>query len=535
MNQQVILAEGAGVVGAINVGVVIGHVVHEDGTPSLEEVRFRLQGYAATTAGRVVAVEIEPVPDTLERVFLMLRVNGVREVNPHETPEGATVREVIPIPIKYSPEGRSTVIYRLANAEPLEEVVVDDQFCVKRTRSPQAMARAGYEVFNADHTLVSGAFGFETNADSALEVGEMPDVGVPVNLPRNLVQRHIFIAGGIGSGKSYTRGVLAEELARLGVPQVNIDVNGEMVDCARDLGGKTLSLERGEFTLPLSALTGQDVIDAVPAINRGTNIETLVAHAQEQLTKDRVLARGEDFGVQDLRDEIVRLAPNLEMNSRTSVPAAARVESLNRLSYLGAPFDWESELQPGAFVNIDCRRMLLSDLRLVTASVARDLQRLARAARLPFLVLSVDEFHLVAPNGEEVVTKQVLREIARLGRHLRIGLILTTQSPSDVDRPILKRLLTRFLHAIEPDQLDALRGVFSDAPESLVRGLPKMPVGRCVVTGAFETVKHAAVVDIRRRVTTDGGGSPPIWDELAAKGWTQKRALDELISGGHDG
>ena len=534
MNQHVILAEGTGVSGAINLGVAIGHVVHEDGTPSLEEVRFRLQGYASTTAGRVVAVEVEPVPDTLERVFLLLRVNGVREVNPHETPEGATVREVIPIPVKYSPEGRSTVIYRLAEAEPLEEVVVDELFVVKRSRSPQSMARAGSEVFDADHTLVAGAFGFETDPNLALEVGEMPDASVPVNLPRSLIQRHVFITGGIGSGKSYTRGVLAEELARLGVPQVNIDVNGEMVDCAVDLGGRSLSLERGEFTLPLSALTGQDVIDAVPAINPGTNIETLVAHAQEQLIKDRVLALGQDFGVQDLRDEIVRLAPNLEMNARTSGPAAARVESLNRLSYIGAPFDWESELQPGSFINIDCRRMLVSDLRLVTASVARDLQRLARAGRLPFLVLSVDEFHLVAPNGEEVVTRQVLREIARLGRHLRIGLILTTQSPSDVDRPILKRLLTRFLHAIEPDQLDALRGVFSDAPESLVRGLPKMPRGRCVVTGAFETVKHAAVVDIRRRVTTDGGGSPPIWDELAERGWTRKLALEDLDCGGGD-
>ena len=276
------------------------------------------------------------------------------------------------------------------------------------------------------------------------------------------------------------------------------------------------------------------MIDAVPAINRGTNIETLVSHSQEQLIKDRVLAHGENFGVQDLREEIMRLAPILEMKSNTSTPAAARVESLHRLSYIGAPFDWEAALKPGAFVNIDCRRMLVSDIRLVTAAVARDLQRLARANRIPFLVFSVDEFHLVAPNGEEVVTKQVLREIARLGRHLRIGLILTTQSPSDVDRPILKRLLTRFLHAIEPDQLDALRGVFSDAPDSLVKGLPKMPRGRCVVTGVFETVKHAVVADIRRRVTTDGGGNPPIWDELIDQGWTGKLPLDHFGGGGND-
>ena len=225
------------------------------------------------------------------------------------------------------------------------------------------------------------------------------------------------------------------------------------------------------------------------------------------------------------------IAPDLKMQSNTFRPAAARVESLNRLGYIGDPFDWEDRLRPGAFINLDCSRMLVSDLRLITASVARDLQRLARARRIPFVVLSVDEFHLVAPNAEDVVTRQVLREIARLGRHLRIGLILTTQSPSDVDRPILKRLLTRFLHAIEPDQLDSLRGVFSDASESLVRGLPKMPVGRCVVTGAFETVKHAALVDIRHRVTTDGGASPPIWDELTERGWTGKLDLEHVVRG----
>ena len=515
-------------VSQVSLGVDVGHVVHEGGTPSLEEVHIRLQGYADTTAGRVVAVEILPSVELGERTFLLLTVTGVAEVNPHETPQGATVREVIPIPVNYAPEGRSTVIYRLATAEPLEEVTVDAEFNVLRTQAPRSIARAGYVVWDAPLPLVFGAFGFEQDPDLALEVGSMPEVDVPVNLSRSVVQRHIFIGGGIGSGKSYTRGVLAEELFRLGVPQVNIDVNGEMVECAVELGGKNLSLEKGEFTLPLSALTGQDVIDAVPAINRGTNIETLVFHAQEQLIRDLVHAKGSDFGVDDLKEAIGRLAPGLKMDARTAGPAAARVESLNRLDYIGAPFPWEQALTPGAFINIDCRRMLVSDLRLVTASVARDLQRLARAERIPFLVLSVDEFHLVAPNGEDAVTKQALREIARLGRHLRIGLLLTTQSPSDVDRAILKRLLTRFLHAIEPDQLDALRGVFSDAPDAMIRALPKMPVGRCVITGAFETVKHAALVDIRQRVTTDGGGSPPIWDELESLGWPGKLPLADL-------
>src|SRR6185503_2493176 len=129
----------------------------------------------------------------------------------------------------------------------------------------------------------------------------------------------------------------------------------------------------------------------------------------------------------------------------------------------------------------------------------------------------------VAPAQDEAVATQVLREIARVGRHHRLGLILTTQSPSDVDRSILKRLLTRFLHSIEPDQLDALRGVFSDASDDLVRSMPKLPQGVAVVTGAFETVRHATVVDIRTRRTTHGGATPDIWSDLAERGWTGKR------------
>jgi len=132
---------------------------------------------------------------------------------------------------------------------------------------------------------------------------------------------------------------------------------------------------------------------------------------------------------------------------------------------------------------------------------------------------------LVAPNDDSTVTTQVLRELARIGRHYKIGLILTTQSPQDVDRSILKRLLTRFLHAIEPDQLDALRGVFSDASSTLINSLPKLPQGTCIVTGAFETIRHASVVDVRRRDTIHGGETPDIWKDFAKHGWEGKKTL----------
>jgi DNA double-strand break repair helicase HerA and related ATPase len=224
--------------------------------------------------------------------------------------------------------------------------------------------------------------------------------------------------------------------------------------------------------------------------------------------------------------------PDRKPDRRTVEPTKLRTQSLARLPFLGEPFDWRGALQPGAVINIDCRGLLIGELRLIAASIARDLQSLARQRAIPFTVLSIDEFHLVAPSDDSAVTTQVLREIARVGRHYKLGLILTTQSPSDVDRSILKRMLTRFLHAIEPDQLDALKGVFSDASQDLVRTLPKLPQGVCVLTGAFETVRHATVVRVRERKTTHGGATPDIWSELADQGWTGKRQL--ALSGEHD-
>jgi DNA helicase HerA-like ATPase len=347
----------------------------------------------------------------------------------------------------------------------------------------------------------------------------------------------MLIVGGIGAGKSYTRGVLAEELHAWGIPQVNLDVNGELIEAATELGGQNLVPGQSGFTIPVSALSSADVLEAVPSINPGTNMETLLRFAHESMQKQILQGKRNFFTVDELVDHIEHCAFVLEMttgkgdekkpDARTVEPTKLRTQSLNRIPFLGAPYDWKAALQPGAVINIDCRGLILSDLRLIAASVARDLQGLARNGELPFVVLSIDEFHLVAPNNDQVVTTQVLREIARIGRHYKLGLVLTTQSPSDVDRAILKRLLTRFLHAIEPDQLDALRGVFSDASDSLVRAMPKLPQGVCVVTGAFETVRHATVVRVRTRGTTHGGKTPDIFTEIAESGWQGKRPRTE--------
>lgn len=512
---------------------LLGRVISTATSPSFFALEFRVEPDRVTTPGRFVAVEA--TAEDGDDVLVLARVEDVHEVNPHEDALSSTLHGVLDFDTTYAHEGASTVIYRVASAEPLEEASLGEDGTVTQIRSVTSLPKAGARVYDAGEDLTVAALGLESQPDGGIHVGQaFGDPDTPIVLNKTVIQRHVFIGGGTGSGKSYTRGVLAEELHDLGIPQVNIDVNGEMIDATAELGGRNLVPGRDGFTLPLSALSSADVIDAVPSINRGTNMETLLRFAHESLLKDVQAGRRPHFGVSELVSHIDDCAFVLEMtvgsggdrrpDRRTVEPTKLRTQSLARLPFLGEPFDWAGSLTAGSVINIDCRGLLLGELRLITASVARDLQNLARGGRLPFFTaLSIDEFHLVAPADDSAVTTQVLREIARVGRHYKLGLILTTQSPSDVDRAILKRLLTRFLHAIEPDQLDALKGVFSDASQDLVRTLPKLPQGVCVLTGAFETVRHATVVQIRQRRTTHGGATPDIFADLAAAGWPGKR------------
>jgi DNA helicase HerA-like ATPase len=98
-------------------------------------------------------------------------------------------------------------------------------------------------------------------------------------------------------------------------------------------------------------------------------------------------------------------------------------------------------------------------------------------------------------------------------------MVLMTQSPIDIDRSIIRQCNTRLVFALEPDQLDAIRGVKSDASEEMLRALPKMPRGTCLLSGTYESVKHTIPVRIRKRTTenSEGGKTPDIFKEMEDK------------------
>src|SRR5215469_12477019 len=101
---------------------LLGRVISTATSPSFFALEFRVEPDRVTTPGRFVAVEA--AAEDGGEVLVIARVEDVHEVNPHEDALSSTLHGVLSFDTTYAHEGASTVIYRLASAEPLEEAAL---------------------------------------------------------------------------------------------------------------------------------------------------------------------------------------------------------------------------------------------------------------------------------------------------------------------------------------------------------------------------------------------------------------------------
>jgi len=507
---------------------VVGSVIADDVSPSFDVFRFKANANEYVYPGILIGTRLA------EDKFLIGRISASIEVNPHESAGRAKVREALDIEADYPEEALSTNIYRVYEADIIEEGVITGGAESSRLEitEPSDMAKAGADVFIPSETVIAQAMGFETDRRDALCLGRTrimaEDVLSPaeavlnnVLLRRDIIQRHLFIGGTTGSGKSYATGIILEEINRLGLPIVILDSQNEYIGVAEDLGGSVLR-PGTDYTVRLSSLTETEILELVPTLKAGTLGHDLLAFTFLRLKREILSRRRPSFGLAELLAEMRNDAPPLQLRANSLGIALQRTQSsLERHTFLGDVTNWIGLLRQYRVVNVDCGELDQSQLQLVVGATLRELQRLRTNSQIPPYVVVLDEAHLLVPEGESTPCKQVIRENVRIGRHYGICMILITQSPVDIDKKTIRQCNTRLIFALEPDQLDSLRGVKADATEDMLRRLPKMPRGSCLLSGTYETIKHAIPIKIRSdRKTRLGGTAPNIFEEMKEK-WSR--------------
>lgn len=501
---------------------VIGKIVHWEGTPSFTEAAALLDAKAEVKPGQFVGAWHG---NRDQAVLTILQVANCREVNPNEDPELAVARDRLGLSTRYAREGISTRIFRLLEGPTIEELqieVTSEGFAIKgEAQAAELLVRAGDPVVVLTDELIAQTIGSLPDPPLGLHMGDVyGDHPVPVVFKPEMLQMHIGDFGNPGKGKSYSSGVLMEEALKWSIPTLVLDINGEMLDAAHALGGLVITLpDPGNFGLSLSLITSSELIQIAPNVQDGTVYAELIELSHERLKTEK---KGQHFSFDELIAKMGETAKLNEVKAPSLGIAVSRVRALERDPIVGGAFDFIKELEKHRLVVLDCRFLSLRQTRLIAAAAARELQRKGREmsqraaqgdakAGSWFALFMVDEAHQVAPNNEDIVSSQVMFELARMGRHVRTGLVLISQSPSDLNVSVLKRLQTRLIFALEKDQLRAIQGVTADLDERILAKLPKLARGVCAVSGSSEIVRHGFLMKIRERETPVGGSTPKVF------------------------
>lgn len=490
----------------------LGVVISDEETPSFEKIRFALNAGKDIKPGALVKC----CPGRQDSGTLIARVSAAREWNPNESVGNVTVRGTLGLPANYPQEADSTTIYRIAEAELIEEIING------ATRAPETLPKAGAEVSFADEGEIVLSLGLSDTSDKCLTLGHtVGGVQTNIRLKREAIQRHFFIGGTTGSGKSYAMGVLAEELIKQELPMIFIDTQDEYSNLVKKLGGKVV-IPGKEINISISSLTESEFLDLLPRAMRNSDLQCDIV----SISFNRLTESHKHFSLDDLMEKVGEVAPEICANKNDASTKANliryRLRTINYHQIFGRNFDkWSECMRP--CLSINCKRLAAAQLQSVATAVLRELQNLRLDNKIPPYVAVIDEAHLFVPEGQDSPCKQIIREGVRIGRHHGICMVLMTQSPVDIDKRTIRQCNTRMVFALEPDQLDAIRGVKADASDEMLRALPKMPRGTCVLSGTYESVKHAVTVKIRERKTEDseGGATPDIFGEMEKQWKTQ--------------
>lgn len=458
---------------------------------------------------KVVLNGLYAVPDSKGRRAHYGRVVGGYESNEDAAPSRLQQAEALRIDMPMRRGDDSLFLHRVAELEVLGEFAVPEGSTASVAIEPPAnLPQTGRPVVPLAGALAEALLGFPP-PEEGLELGRAFGADVAVVLPRSALARHILIVGRPGTGKSYARGVLAEEITRHGIPQVNFDANGEMAEAAVELGGVNL-IPGVDYKVPLWSLGESELLALQPNLTQVH--QDLIVDAYVDLSERR-----EVWTWDELAAEIHRVGAAVGQRADVVDRAIRRLGyGVRQNAVIGELGDWSDLLRRHRFVNVLLGGLKRSQREIVVAATARMLQRRRLREEVPPFVFGLDEAHLFLPaGGRESPSTPVIREFVRMGRHMKVGVILVSQSPLGIDRQVMLLCNTRIIFALDGEDLRAMSGFLADAPEAMKERIPKLGQGVAVLSGGAELVRHTLMVEVRARRTKHGAPTPDLKEEVA--------------------
>lgn len=355
---------------------------------------------------------------------------------------------------------------------------------------------------------------------------------IPIYLDVNGFRRHLAILAQTGAGKSYTTGVLIEELLKKGATIIVIDPhadyvfmsrkkNGGRVDGidiyrTRDSIGRYAKEEIGRvstYEVKFSDLSADEIMTICGISERMVKIKTAIENAIKSMP--------DSYDLNDLIDMLEKDMTD-KLNKDGNPSGALRyIRGLKRLKVFGpATTDVDKFLKPKHLSVLDLSGL---DDRISNYAVYRVLSEVydkltSRKYKYPVFLI-IEEAHRFIPAEGKTLSRDIIKKIAAEGRKFGVFLTLITQRPSKIDPDVLSQCNSQIIMRVtNPEDQSAIRTSSERISESLLNDLPGLNVGEAVIVGHL--VKTPIMVRIRERETEEGGGDIDIVSLL-------KEALDD--------
>ncbi len=367
---------------------------------------------------------------------------------------------------------------------------------------------------------------------------------VPVNLDvKELVSTHLAILAGTGSGKSYTAGVLVEELLRPynRAAVLIFDPHGEYGTLDAIRGHEAFSAEDGyrpqvkvlqphEVKIRISSLTYYDVISLLPETSdRQQSILSRAFRSIKKRFKDE-----SRWDVNDLvqaiydADRVVDEDGN-EKQGSSAEPLEWKLERLANSDYFHAfehlaPRDL---FAPGQVTVLQMNEINQEEQQVICSAILRQANHARMGTQkelissedenyLPYPVfILLEEAHRFAPAHEPSRCKAVIRTILSEGRKFGLGVGLITQRPGKLDSDVLSQCMSQFImRIVNPVDQESLKYGVEAAGRDLLNELPALTKGQVIISGMC--VNTPVLCQVRQRLTQHGGdtlNAPGLWQE----------------------
>jgi DNA helicase HerA-like ATPase len=419
-------------------------------------------------------------------------------------------------------------LYRVAEIEPLGEIYFEDG--EYKTRRPTKLPQVGQRVYELGATQLETLLDMP-EAGTGLEVGNIESGGESVGfrLDSKVMSRHIAVLGRTGVGKTYTGHVFIEELINYdpeagevpdddpGVPVVTFDIEDDVRRMADDVGGTTLDPTDG-MDVPFQLIGWSQFsgfLGDVPTDKQLQIIGRAYARIHREALEELQEQGTVEVGIPEFTEYINDAADDLEY-PRVDQTESRALAPLGPGSVLGWDTeDWEDLLLNNPIVNVDMGGLGDGQRGVVISAVARMLRILREEDQVPPFVLVIDEAHEFVPSGQSSESTAVVRNLVKTARHIGVGVMLLTQSPSELDSRTLRTCNTYITLALSDKEVKEIEGLLSDLSDRALDQIPNMEQGRAFVGTARDIMTHTVPVKIRQRETEGGSETPDLTVDAA--------------------